>query len=92
MNFVKFLRTIFLQNSSGGCFCWTHRDKRLIAWNVFPERIGDTIIVTKLKGINVNKIKNANDNSFGILKSLKVKLKHHFTKESSLELYSSLKN
>ena len=92
MNFVKFLRTIFLQNSSGGCFCWTHKDKRLIAWNVFPERIGDTIIVNKLKGINVNKIKNASDNGFEILKSLKVKLKHPFTKESSLELYSSLKN
>ena len=92
MNFVKFLRTIFLQNSSGGCFCWTHKDKRLIARNVFPERIGDTIIVNKLKGINVNKIKNASDNGFEILKSLKVKLKHPFTKESSLELYSSLKN
>ena len=37
-------------------------------------------------------MKNANDNGFEILKPLKIKLKHDFTKESSLQLYNSLKN
>ena len=62
---------------------------------VFPKRIGDTPINNKLKGLNVNNIKNTTNNDFEtkwikipylgnkedqFLKPLKTKLKHHFTK------------
>ena len=36
--------------------------KDLIAWNCFPKRIGDVIINNKLKGLNVNNIKNDTNN------------------------------
>ena len=72
------------------------RIKDLIAWNGFSKRIGDAIINNRLKGLNVNNIKNAANNDlqtiwikipyFGdkgdqLLKSLITKLKHNFTKE-----------
>ena len=68
----------------------------VIAWNGFPKRIGDDIINKKLKGLNVNNIKNTANNDFEtiwikipylsgkgdqLLKSLKTKLKHHLTTE-----------
>ena len=64
------------------------------AWNGFPKIIGDAIINNKFKGLNVN-IKNTNNNDLEtiwikipnlgdkgdqLFKSLKTKLKHHFTK------------
>ena len=70
------------------------RIKYLIPWHGFPKRIGDVIINNKLKGLNVN-IKNTTNNDWetiwikipylgdqgdNLLKSLKAKLKHHFTK------------
>ena len=72
------------------------RIKDLIAWNGFPKRIGDAIINKKLKALNVNNIKNTTNNDLEtiwikipylgdkgdqLLKSLKTKLKHLFTKE-----------
>ena len=36
--------------------------KDLTAWNCFPKRIGDVIINNKLKGLNVNNIKNDTNN------------------------------
>ena len=72
------------------------RIKNLIVWNGFPKRSGDAIINNKLNGLNVNNIKNTTNNDFQtiwmkipylgdkghqILKSLKTKLKHHFTEE-----------
>ena len=72
------------------------RIKNQIAWNGFPKRIGDAIINNKLKGLNVNNINSTTNNDLEtiwikipylgdkrdqLLKSLKTKLKHHFTKE-----------
>ena len=69
--------------------------KDLIAWNDFPKRMRDAIINNTLKGLNMNNIKNTTNNDFDticmkipyladrgdqLLKSLKTKFKHHFTK------------
>ena len=78
--------------------------KDLIAWNGFPKRIGDAIINNKLKGLNVNNIKNTTNNGLEtiwikipyrgnkgdqLLKSLKTKLKHHLTKEIKFGIIQS---
>ena len=86
--------------------------KDLIAWNGFPKRIGDAII----KGLNMNNTKNTTNNDLEtiwikipylgdkgdqLLKLLKTKLKHHFTKEvkfriiqstQKLSFYTNMKN
>ena len=78
--------------------------KDLIAWNGFPKRIGDAIINNKLKGLNVNNIKNTTNNGLEtiwikipyrgnkgdqLLKSLKTKLKHHPAKEIKFRIIQS---
>ena len=40
------------------------RIKDLIAWNGFPERIGDATINDRLKGINANNIRSTTNNEF----------------------------
>ena len=67
-----------------------------MAWNGFPKRIGDVIINDELRGLNVNNIKNRtnyeletiwikipylDDKGDQLLKSLKTKWKHRFTKK-----------
>ena len=79
------------------------RIKYLIPWHGFPKRIGDVIINNKLKGLNVN-IKNTTNNDWetiwikipylgdqgdNLLKSLKAKLKHHFTKAVKFRIIQS---
>ena len=80
------------------------RIKDVTAWNVFLERIADAIINNNLKGLNVNNIKNTtskdletiwvkipylSDKGDQILKSLKTKLKHHFTKDVKFRITQS---
>ena len=79
------------------------RIKYLIPWNGFPKRIGDVIINNKLKGLNVNikntinndletiwiKIPYLGDKGDNLLKSLKAKLKHHFTKVVKFRIIQS---
>ena len=80
------------------------RIKDLIAWNGFPKRPGDAIINNKLKGLNVNNIKNTINNDLEtiwikipyisdigdqFLKSLKAKLKHHFTEKLKFRIMQS---
>ena len=80
------------------------RIKDRFTWNGFPKRNGDAVINNKLKGLNVNNIKNTTNNDFEtiwlkipylgdkgdqFLNSLKTKLKHHFTKESKFRITQS---
>ena len=81
--------------------------KDLMVQNDFAKRIRDAIINNKLKYLNVNKIKSTANNDLEtiwikipylgdkgdqFLRLLKAKLKHHFTKEVSLALYSPRKS
>ena len=81
-----------------------YKQNSVVAWNSFPKRIGDAIISNKLKGLNMNNVKNTTNNDFEaiwikmpylgdkgdqLLKSLKTKLKHHFTKEVKIRIIQS---
>ena len=72
------------------------RIKDLVAWNSFLKRIRDAVTNNKLRDLNVNNMENTSRNEFEtiwikipylgdtgdqLLKLLKTKLKHRFTKE-----------
>ena len=80
------------------------RIKDLIAWNGFPKRTAYAITDNKFEGLNMNNIKNTTKSDFEtiwikiqylgddrdqLLKSLKTKLKHHFTKELKFRIIQS---